>query len=97
MQRSPLLTDYSHDIEVIRPVQRNRIAVEKIGHDDEVAIRRELVGDQLRVDELVADNVGQDEDREVGALVLRVGEVGRDCCSIELHLATESSSRLEVF
>lgn len=50
--------------------------MEEVGHADEVAVGGELVGDQLGVDEAVADDVGQDEDAGRRLLVGRVGEVG---------------------
>jgi len=34
--------------------------MEEIGHDCEVTIRRELVGDELRVYEGVADDISED-------------------------------------
>lgn len=36
--------------------------MEEVGHADEVAVGGELVGDQLGVDEGVADDVGEEED-----------------------------------
>lgn len=46
------------DVEVARSVERDGIVVEQIGHEDEVAIGGELVGDQLGIVESVADHVG---------------------------------------
>lgn len=65
-----------HDVKVIWAVERDWVALEEIGHDDVVAISGELVGDELGVVELVADDVGEDEDRGGGVLRLWVGEVG---------------------
>ena len=45
------------DIEVAGSVERNRVLVEDVGHQDEIAIGSELIGDELCVVEAVADNV----------------------------------------
>ena len=50
------------DVEVTWAVEWDRVAVEEVRHQDEVAVGGELVGDELRVDELVADHVGDQED-----------------------------------
>jgi len=50
-----------HEVEVRRAVQLKRVAVEDIGHYDVVAIGRELIRNELSIDELVADDIGQDE------------------------------------
>lgn len=57
-------------------VQLIWIAVEKVGHDDQVAVRGELVGDELLVDEFMAEHVSQEEDCILGVSVFGVGEVG---------------------
>lgn len=46
-------------IEIVATVQRNWVAMEKIGHECEEAIGSELVGDELSVVELVPDDVGE--------------------------------------
>lgn len=46
------------DVEVVRAVQLDGVAVEEVGHQDEVAVGGQLVGDELDVDELVADDIG---------------------------------------
>lgn len=46
-------------VKVGAAVQFNWIAMEKIGHECEEAIGSELVRDELRVVELVADDVGE--------------------------------------
>lgn len=43
-------------------VQGYGVAMEEVGHADEVAVGGELVGHQLGVDEGVADDVGEEED-----------------------------------
>ena len=47
-----------HDVEVAGAIQGDGILVEKVGHQDKVAIGSELVGDELSVVEAVADDVG---------------------------------------
>lgn len=46
------------EIEAGGPHQRHGVAVEEVGHADEVAGGGELVGEQLEVDEFVAEDVG---------------------------------------
>ena len=53
------------------------VALEQVGDDSQVAIGGELVGEELGVGEN-AEDVGQEEDGLVGALVLGVGDVGVD-------------------
>ena len=65
-------------IEVYRSIERNWVALEHIGHDDEIAIGGELVRDELGVDESVANDIGDDEDAVFGRLVGRIGEVCLD-------------------
>jgi hypothetical protein len=50
-------TEPLHDVKAFRAVEFNWIAIEKIRHQDEIAIRRKLVSNQLHVVELVADDV----------------------------------------
>jgi hypothetical protein len=48
-----------HQIPTRGPIiERHGVAVEEVWHDDEVAIGGELVGDELGVDEAVAEYVG---------------------------------------
>jgi len=47
-----------HDVKVARSVEWDGVAMEQVGHHDKVAVGRELVGDELCVDEAVADDVG---------------------------------------
>ena len=68
----------SHDVEVLGAVELDGVALEEIGHDDEVAVGGELVGDELGVDELMADHVGKDDDGGGGVLGLGKGDVGGD-------------------
>jgi len=68
----------SHDVEVLGAVELDGVALEEIGHDDEVAVGGELVGDELGVDELMADHVGEDDDGGGGVLGLGVRNVGGD-------------------
>ena len=55
-----------HDVEITRFVQRDGILVEQVGHDHEVSVGGELVGDELDIVEAVADDVG---DAVVGSQV----------------------------
>lgn len=50
--------DPFHNVKVPWAVERDRIAVEEVGHEHKVAVGGELVGDELGVDEAVADHVG---------------------------------------
>lgn len=68
-----------HDLEALGSIQRDRVALEQVGHDDEVAMLGELVGQKLGVDELVADYVGEDEDGMFRRLVGGIRDVCRDC------------------
>lgn len=54
MSLQPLLK-----VKVGATVQLDWIAVEKIGHEHEEAVGSKLVGDELSVVELVADDVGK--------------------------------------
>jgi hypothetical protein len=54
------------------------VALEQIRDDGQVAIVGELVGEKLGVGE-DAEDVGQEEDSLLGALVLGIGDVGVDC------------------
>lgn len=47
-----------HDVEIIITVQGNRILIEQIGSQYEVAVGGKLVGDQLGVDEAVTNDIG---------------------------------------
>lgn len=67
-----------HDVEVFGPVELDGVALEEVGHDDIVAVGGELVGDELGVDELMADHVGEDDDGGGGVLGLGESDVGRD-------------------
>jgi hypothetical protein len=67
-----------HDIEVLWAVEFDGIALEEVGHDDIVAVGGELVGDELGVDEFVADDVGEDDDGGGGVFGFGEGDVGGD-------------------
>ena len=47
------------NVEVTWAIEWDGVSVEEIGHDDEVAIGGELIGDKLGVVEFVADDVGE--------------------------------------
>ena len=47
-----------HDIEIARTVQGNCVSVKEIRHKYEVAIRSELIGDELSIVETMTDHVG---------------------------------------
>lgn len=49
--------------------------MEDVWHDDKVAIRRELVRDELCIDECVADDIGEEKDAVCRGLVLGIGKV----------------------
>jgi hypothetical protein len=65
-----------HDVEVFGAVELHGVALEEVGHDDVVAVGSELVGDELGVDELMADHVGEDDDGGGGVFGLGEGDVG---------------------
>jgi hypothetical protein len=67
-----------HDVEALGRVELHGVALEEVGHDDVVAVGGELVGDELGVDEFMADHVGEDDDGGGGVFGLWVGDVGRD-------------------
>lgn len=46
-----------HEIETFGAVERDGVVVEEVRHHDEVAIGGKLVGNELSVDEAVADHV----------------------------------------
>ena len=71
-----VVLDPAREVEVAGPVQRDGVAEEDVGHVGEVAVRGELVGDQLGVLEAVADHVGDDEDGDGGVGGRRAGDVG---------------------
>lgn len=69
-----------HDLEALRRVNEDGIVVHDVGDDGEVAVGGELVGEQLRVGELVAEDVGKEED--CGVLLdisAGLGDVSFDC------------------
>jgi hypothetical protein len=47
-----------HNVKVAWSVEWDGVAMEQVGHHDKVAVGRELVGDELGIDEAVADDVG---------------------------------------
>lgn len=65
-----------HDIKIRRSVEGNGVARKQFGHHDEITIGGKLVGDELGVDELVADDIGDDQDSLFRRLVFRIGKVG---------------------
>lgn len=77
-----------HNIEVVGAVERDWIAFEEVGHNDEVAICGELIGNELGVDKFMADDIGEDENGGGCVFAFWVGEVGRYCC---LLLADEGN------
>lgn len=79
-------------VEPCGPVQGDGVAVEEVRHDDEVAVGGELVGDELGVDEGVADHVGKDEDGVLGGFGGGVGEVGLDW-NVRTELGSVMESR----
>lgn len=46
-------------IEVSWSVQRNRITIEKVRHQDQVAVGSKLVSDELSILKTMADNISQ--------------------------------------
>jgi hypothetical protein len=57
--------------------KRDLVTLEQVRNDGQVAIGGELVGEKLGIGEN-AEDVGQEEDGLVGALVLGVGDIGVD-------------------
>lgn len=51
---------------------------EHVGHNDKVAIGSKLIRDQLGIDESVANDIGDKENRLLSGLVFGVGEVRLD-------------------
>jgi hypothetical protein len=47
-----------HDIEALRTVELDWVAVEQVRHHNKVAVGSQLVGDELDIVELVADDIG---------------------------------------
>ena len=56
----PALGQPRHDVEVAGPVQQDGVPVEQVRDQHQVPVGGELVGQQLRVGELVADHVGDE-------------------------------------
>ena len=73
-----------HNVESSGRVQADGISVEQVRHNGPVAIGRELVRDELNVDEAVADHVREDEDAFLRGAVGGVGDVsfGWACVSL---------------
>jgi len=46
--RRQVVLQPAHQVEARWPVERDRVAVEEVGHHDEVAVGGELVGDAVR-------------------------------------------------
>lgn len=65
-----------HDVEPLWSVEGYRVIAEHVWHDDEVALCSELVGDELGVDELVADYVCDYENGFFGGFIWWIGDVG---------------------
>lgn len=53
--------------------------MEEVRHDHEVAIGSELIGNELSVDESMANHVGEYQDGILGGLVRGIGKVGLNC------------------
>jgi hypothetical protein len=62
-------------VKVGAAVQFDWITVENVRHEREETVGSELVGDELSVVELVADDVGENQHGIVGGFVLGVGGV----------------------
>ena len=67
-------------VKVWRVIKGNRIAEEQIGHNNEVSICSELVGNELGLDEAMADDVSEEEDCICCTLVFGISEIGFDFC-----------------
>lgn len=46
-----------HDIKAVRAVERDGVVIEEVRHHNEVAIGSKLVGNELGVDESMADHI----------------------------------------
>lgn len=66
------------EVEVRRAIKGGRVTVEQIRHNNEVSVRCELIGNELGVDETMANDVGKDEDCVHCTLVFRISEIGFD-------------------
>lgn len=55
----------------------DRVTLEKIRNDSQVAIVGELIGEELGVD-VDAEDIRQEDNGLLGGLVLRVGDIGVD-------------------
>lgn len=53
--------------------------MEQVGHNDEVAVRRQLIRDQLGIDEAVADHICQQENGPLGGLIRGTSNIDLDC------------------
>ena len=67
-------------VKVRRVIKRNRIAEEQIGHNNKVSNCSELIGNELGVDEAMADDVSEEEDCICYTLVFGISEIDFDFC-----------------
>lgn len=68
--------DPVHYLEARGSVQGDTVAVEEVGHHDEVSFGGELVCDESGIDEVVPNHVCEDENCILGGFVGWVDEVG---------------------
>jgi hypothetical protein len=76
--------------------KRDLVTLEQVRNDGQVAIGGELVGEKLGIGEN-AEDVGQEEDGLVGALVLGVGDIGVDYQVEVLDVWPLGRVKLELF
>lgn len=77
-----------HDVEPGRRVELDGVTVKQVRRNDPVVICCELVGDELGVDEAVADHVGEKEDPFLRGAVRGVGDVGFRWERVSLRIFT---------
>ena len=72
------------NIKVRRPVQRDRVTLERIHDDGKVAIGRELIGYELNIDELVANHIRDDDEAVFGGFALGIRYVHGGCMEAQV-------------
>jgi hypothetical protein len=83
----------SGEIEIRGPVKLEGISMEKVWHDDKIAIGRKLIGYQLGVDKAVPDHICEDEDSMFRGAVFGVCDIGIDCCIVGLRVSVEKATK----
>ena len=76
-----------HDVKALGSVDGNGIVVDDVGYDGQVAIGGILVGEQLVVRELVAEDVGHEQDSDV------LVDIAGGTCDISSHCDYQQMGR----